>query len=329
MTINQKVKELKRILKIVKNTIYNTIKIIISREPYIVAFWWAGIENWGDALNPVLIENMTGKKPILSTEVLNIKKNDVYCVIGSVLGAISEENVVVWGSGFISSNSQFNVKPKEIYAVRGPRTRELILKSGIYCPEIYGDPAILYPCFYRPKIEKKYKLGIIPHYIDQNSPLLNIFKNEPSVLIIDIQSGVKKVVDDICSCERIASSSLHGVIAADSYDIPAIWIEFSKNVAGNGFKFYDYFESVGRENEVPLIITQNTTIKEIIDQYKDYRIEFEINKFIDSCPFISNEEKIQLKEGIKDHKSSDINYKQCNYSAFSKIQLIDIVFNVE
>lgn len=297
MIINHNVKKFKRMLKIVKNSVCNTVKIIASKEQYIIAFWWTGIENnWGDALNPILIESMTGKKPILSTEVFNVKKNNVYCVIGSILEAVSEENLIVWGSGFISSNSQFKVKPKKICAVRGPRTRELILKNGVYCPEIYGDPAILYPCFYRPKIEKKYKLGIIPHYVDQSNPLLDRFKNEPSVLIIDILSGVKKVVDDICSCERVASSSLHGIIAADSYGIPAIWIEFSKKVAGNGFKFYDYFESVGRENEIPLIVTQNTTIKEVINQYKDYRVKLDINKFIDSCPFITSEKKDQLKE---------------------------------
>lgn len=304
MAINKKKKELKRITKIVKNTICNTVKTIVSREPYINVFWWTGIENnWGDALNPVLIEDITGKKPILSTEVFNIKKNNVYCVIGSILEIPSEENLIVWGSGFISSNSKFKVKPKEIHAVRGPRTRELILKNGIYCPEVYGDPAILYPCIYKPIIEKKYKLGIIPHYVDQSNPLLNKFKNESSVLIIDMLSGIRTVVDDICSCEIVASSSLHGIIAADSYGIPSIWIEFSKKVKGEGFKFYDYFESVGRENEMPLTITQSITIKEIIDHRKNYKVELDIDKLVDSCPFISDERKKRLKKRVRDSKS--------------------------
>ncbi|MDW5549209.1 polysaccharide pyruvyl transferase family protein [Methanosarcina sp.] len=308
MIINQKAKKLAknpgRILKIVNNTICNTVKIITIRKKYIIAFWWAGVENnWGDALNPILIESMTGRIPVLSTEVLNINENNVYCVIGSTLGMPSEKNLVVWGSGFMSSNSQFKVEPKKICAVRGPRTREVILKTGIYCPEIYGDPAMLYPCFYKPKIKKKYKLGVIPHYIDQNNPLLNIFNNESSVLIIDIRSGIKKVVDDICSCEIVASSSLHGLIAADSYSVPSIWIEFSKNVSGDGFKFYDYFESVGRENEAPLIIVKSTTIKEIIDSHKDYKLELDLDKLIDSCPFISNETKIQLITKMRDSQS--------------------------
>jgi pyruvyltransferase len=296
----RKIKIIKKRMKVIKNTICNTIRIIKSREQQVIAFWWTGMDNnWGDALNPILIQNMTGKKPILSTEVFNVKKNNVYSVIGSVLEVPSKKDLVVWGSGFMSSESQFKVKPKKIHAVRGPKTRELILKNGIYCPEVYGDPAILYPYFYRPTIQKKYKLGIIPHYVDQDSQLLDVFKNDSSVLIIDILSGVKEVVDKICSCEKIASSSLHGIIAADSYGIPAIWIEFSKKVNGDGFKFYDYFESVGRKNEVPLTLTQNTTICDIIDHYKEYKIEIDVEKLVDSCPFIDNKRKEGIKKEIK------------------------------
>lgn len=303
MITNNRVKIVIKLSKIVKNTICNTVKIITSREEQIIAFWWTRRENnWGDALNPILIQNMTGKKPILSTEVFNIKKNNVYSIIGSILDMPAEKNLVIWGSGFRSDNSQFKVKPKKICAVRGPKTRELILKQGIDCPEVYGDPAILYPYLYKPKVKKKYKLGVIPHYVDQNSPLLNIFKDDPTILIIDILSGIKRVVDEICSCERIASSSLHGIIAADAYGIPSIWIEFSNKIDGNGFKFYDYFESVGRKGECPLRITVNTTIQEIINHYRDYKVEINVEKLVDACPFLSNKKKESLKMEIKTQK---------------------------
>lgn len=98
------------------------------------------------------------------------------------------------GSGFISSSSKFKIKPKQICAVRGPLTRDLIIKQGIECPEIYGDPALLYPLFYKPTIKKKYRLGVIPHYVDQNNPLLKIFKQYQDILIIDILAGINQVV---------------------------------------------------------------------------------------------------------------------------------------
>jgi Polysaccharide pyruvyl transferase. len=299
-TVKRIVRILKREMKIAKNTVFNTVKIIKSEEEQIIAFWWTGRENnWGDALNPILIQGMTGKKPILSTEVLNIKKSDVYSVIGSILDIPSDKNLVIWGSGFRSKDSKFKNKPKKICAVRGPRTRELILKQGIECPEVYGDPAILYPYLYKSKVKKKYKLGVIPHYVDQNNPLLNIFKDDDTILIIDILSGTKKVVDDICSCEKIASSSLHGIIAADAYGIPSIWIEFSNKIDGNGFKFYDYFDSVGRTGESPLRITEDITIKEVIDYYRQYKIEINIEKLVETCPFLTNEKKESLNIKIK------------------------------
>ncbi|KKG11617.1 hypothetical protein EO98_04590 [Methanosarcina sp. 2.H.T.1A.6] len=283
-----------------KKTIKNTLKLLIFKEKPLIAYWWTGDggRNWGDSLNPFLIEHLSGKKPILSKEIINFKNQNVYSVVGSILGNSSTKNLVVWGSGFISSTSLFKVKPIKICAVRGPLTRELIINQGIDCPKIYGDPALLYPLFYKPNVKKEYRLGVIPHHVDQSSELVNIFKNNPDVLVINILSGINEVVDDICKCEVIASSSLHGIIAADAYGIPSIWIEFSENVVGSGFKFYDYFESVGRINERPFRITENTMIQDIHSEYKDYKIDIDLGKLLDVCPFLNTTEVDGLKKRL-------------------------------
>lgn len=296
--IKRKIKAEKKIVS--KNVVSNTLKLLFYEEKPIVAYWWTGDggNNWGDALNPILIQNLSGKKPILSEEIINLKNQDVYSVIGSVLDIISNKNLVVWGSGFISSSSRFKVKPRKIYAVRGPLTRELIINQGIDCPKVYGDPALLYPLFYKPETKKKYKMGIIPHFADQNNQLINKFKNEPDILIINILSRINEVVDNICCCEMIASSSLHGIIAADAYKVPSIWVEFSGNVIGSGFKFYDYFESVGRTNEKPLRITENTTIQNIYDESRNYKIDIDLGKLIDVCPFLNKTEINDLKKRL-------------------------------
>lgn len=283
-----------------RKIIINTLKFLLSKEKPIIAYWATGIKksNWGDALNPLLIQKLSGKKPILVQEIINFKNQDVYSVIGSNLGFFPQKNLVVWGSGFISSVSRFEEKPKKICAVRGPLTREVIINQGIHCPEIYGDPALLYPLFYKSDVEKKHKLGIIPHYIDQNSNLVNSFKTNPEILIIDILSETNEVIDNICKCERIASSSLHGIIASDAYGIPSIWIEFSENVIGNGFKFHDYFESVGRKNERPFKITESTTTQDIYHEFKNYKININLSQLIDSCPFLNKPQIDVLKEKL-------------------------------
>lgn len=298
LAIKGKVKARKIIVS--KNAMSNTLKLLIHKEKPIIVYWWTGDggNNWGDALNPILVQNLSGKKPILSEEIINLKNQDVYSIIGSILGKTNSKNLIVWGSGFISSSSQFKVKPRKIYAVRGPLTRKLIINQGINCPKVYGDPALLYPLFYKPNAKKKYKMGIIPHFTDQNNQLINNFKNHPDILIIDILSGINEVIDNICSCEMIASSSLHGIIAADAYEVPSIWIEFSENVIGNGFKFYDYFESVGRTNEKPLRITENTIIQDIYKEHKEYKLNIDLGKLLDACPFLNRAEINELKKRL-------------------------------
>jgi len=203
--------------------------------------------------------------------------------IGSILH-FTLKNDIVWGSGFICDNEKCREKPLQVYAVRGQLSRQMLLGQGIKCPEIYGDPALLFPRFYNPIIEKKYDLGIIPHYVDAQNENLKNFISE-KVLIIDIKSGYQKVITSILSCKKIVSSALHGIIVADAYGIPAMWLEFSDKVVGKGFKFRDYFLSVQRKDTEPLRITNKTTLEDLYKLFYDYKIKIDLDLLLNECPF--------------------------------------------
>ena len=137
-------------------------------------------------------------------------------------------NTIIWGSGVVYPHKPISAIPKKVLAVRGPLTRNYLLERGIECPKVYGDPALLFPKFYIPKNKnRRYKVGIIPHFRDQNNTILDAFKGENGVLMID----VKKIhpwhlfIDQIVQCENILTSSLHGLIIADTYEVPNLWIE--------------------------------------------------------------------------------------------------------
>ncbi len=258
------------------------------------ALWWES-KNWGDALNPVLIEELSGLKPFrIQKYTINLKKEPIYTVIGSILEwpILSNEkilkNTIIWGTGFMTESGRLHGKPRQICAVRGPLTRDNILKTGIKCPEIYGDPALLYPRIYRPTINKEYKLGVIPHHFDKENNLLKNLKNDPEIKILDIEGPINTVVDQICSCKYIASSSLHGIIAADAYGVPSIYIKLSEKVVGAGFKFRDYFGSVGRSDTEPLIISEKTTADDIYHKVSNYRIDIDVQELLDVCPFYNS-----------------------------------------
>ncbi len=251
-------------------------------------------DNFGDKLNLNLVKWINPKIRIVVSKkklpfyiklgkILNLISKENYILIGSIL-SVADENTIVWGAGFISEESYCNAKPKKICAVRGPLSRKKLLKQKISCPEVYGDPALLLPFFYNPKIKKKYSLGVIPHYVDkENKNLKRISKNK-KIKIIDVTLEPIQVINDILSCKKIASSSLHGLIVADTYRIPSLWIEFSDKVIGNGFKFRDYFLSVGRKEKKPMRINSKTKIKDLLNNFKDYQISIDLNKLIKSCP---------------------------------------------
>lgn len=243
-----------------------------------------GTNNWGDYIAPVLVEYISGQETQYITSEGFTEEDDVYAVVGSILSWQQKPNLYVWGPGFMCEGQSMLVKPKKVFAVRGPMTRELLLKQEIDCPEIYGDPALLFPRFYNPTIEKKYKIGVIPHYVDSDSNWIKSLKND-YVKIIDICSDTHSFIDSIKECEMIVSSSLHGIIAADAYGIPNMWIQISNKVGGNGFKFRDYFASVGRK-EFRFDINDDTNLNSVMDKIEDNKINIDLDLLYNSCPFI-------------------------------------------
>lgn len=278
---------LKQIIKkINKDRLNNTLQSLSGK--YVVAYWCnrkGCISNWGDALNPVLIELISGKKAIHINDLYNIPQLKVVSVIGSILDGLDLRSSQVWGSGFINSQSTFVRVPKQIFAVRGPLTRKKILALGVECPEIYGDPALLMPEFYRPTVEKKYEMGIIPHFMDREIQILEKFKSDSRVKIIDIRRGTYNVIDDVLTCKSIASSSLHGLILADAYKIPNTWFKLSDKLVGDDFKFYDYFQSVGRFNTKPLKANSDISLQQIQDTLAGIKNQINLERLLEVCPF--------------------------------------------
>lgn len=277
-------KKIKYFVELILIKPYYVIANLFLRDIYYRVVWDIKYNNFGDILTPYLLDNLTEAK-IKRIGMSQYYPYTHYFIIGSILDR-ANDNTVVWGSGFIDEHCYLKNSPKKICAIRGPKTRNRLLEIGIHCPEVYGDPALLLPKIYSPKINKKYKLGIISHYIDKDLvSLLEIFKSE-DILIIDIQvENPLTFIDEVLSCEKIASSSLHGLITADAYNIPSLWLEFSNNVKGNGFKFYDYFLSVGRKELPPLFVDNLTTLDSIYNSFVEYRINIDLNKLLNSCPF--------------------------------------------
>ena len=126
--------------------------------------------------------------------------------------------------------------------------------------------------------------------MDIDNPIIQsfIYRYKNDVLLISFQNygNWQNVIDQIRSCEYIISSSLHGLIVSDAYNIPNVWIKVSEKVIGGEFKFKDYFSGVNREYKLPVTMTKNTELEEINNALLDYKeISPDLNSIINSCPW--------------------------------------------
>lgn len=260
-------------------------------KPTKKVYYFDSVSNFGDKMNVDLIKGLTDDKvDFISSTEFYLSEN--YLVIGSVL-QVSNKNSIVWGSGLHFNTSGFYYdKPKKVLAVRGPLTRKNLLSLGVDCPEVYGDPALLLPGIFMPSFKKNYKLGIVPHYFNQKDECLNKYKDRSDIIIINVKDEPKQVVELISQCQYIISSSLHGLIIADAYKIPNLWITFSKAIGIDNFKFNDYFLSVGRSCVEPIAIN-DFSLEETYDMLGNLevnKIQFDPLSLLNVSPFtIKNE----------------------------------------
>lgn len=274
--------------------------LYLFRHAIIVNAWiddhtWRDINhrNWGDDINYYFIKELT-HRPVISLYNFRLARRyrfKNYLCIGSLLGmpGYCNDKTIVWGAG--SFGKLKGVDPDQICSVRGKLTHDILLEKGLECPEKYGDPALLLPLYYQPYVKKsqKYSLGIIPHIDDLDHPVVErIRKEHPEILVINLSRYKKwtNVIDQICSCRCILSSSLHGLIVSDAYGIPNCWVELSGTILGGYFKYQDYGSSVMRPLTRPLLLNSMEDI-----QFGQKECEKWIKPKIDtdvimaSCPF--------------------------------------------
>jgi hypothetical protein len=202
--------------------------------------------NLGDQLSATVVSAIT-RQP--TTHVEFNAPDARLLAIGSIGHQQTAGTVHIWGTGFGSSmrNASGLKEPflgfpdvrYRVHALRGPYSANLLKNIGLPSSEVYGDPAWFLPRIFQSRPGKRYELGVIPHLseLEQRTPaprpkptlkryvggesdgikLISTF-HEPS------WDGFQSKIEEILSCERIISRSLHGMIIADAFKIPCLYI---------------------------------------------------------------------------------------------------------
>ena len=180
--------------------------------------------------------------------------------IGSIVHW-SDKHSILWGCGLIGRDVDFS-PPAEVLAVRGRLTRDRLVARGIKCSDALGDAGLLLPEFIAPS-QPVHAVGLVPHYVDRESEFVRICRKQ-EIPIVDVQASPETYVGQLTSCGNLISSSLHGVVFAHAYGRKAAWVRISDDVHGEGFKFFDYYSSLGvAERDVQVLVPGGITIEQM------------------------------------------------------------------
>lgn len=204
--------------------------------------------NLGDSLGFVIASYMLSLKG-LSIDKWVSRRKHFNCVGSNVFSSF--QHATVWGGGVLQNPERkyfhilyrYPFSKLDFRAVRGPLTRDLVMKYGHKCPEVYGDPAILMPLIYQPQVGVEHELLVIPQYVTE----VEFRQDHSDLFVVSMNTNdYKSVIDAIVSSKKVISSSLHGIILAEAYGVPAVFFRGLKKEID--FKYLDYYYSTKRFN---------------------------------------------------------------------------------
>lgn len=271
--------------KIKNSLIYVHIRVRVLNKPIKVWFFREpDFINFGDELTTDIIERLFKRK----CELVDINDADLYGV-GSIIELANRERVkksYVWGSGFISQGGRVSNTKLFFKAVRGEETKQRLSSRYRHIP--VGDPGLLSSLIYTEDVQQTDRIGIIPHYVDEDNTTLDKARLSDKYLVISVKQPPEDVARLIRQCKVILSSSLHGLIVADSFSIPNKRLVLSDKLTGGDYKFNDYYSATGRKYE-PFdgeSIYDEEAIEKLIKSYQPVvNIQDIQKKLIESFPF--------------------------------------------
>jgi len=208
--------------------------------------------NLGDSLGKVIVEFLLNQKGIDIDAHIPHKKH-LFTVGSNIIGGEEiqhYQNATIWGSGILNEPTgsvrllqKLSRRRLDIRAVRGPKTKKALESMGFHCPDTFGDPAILMPMLYHPEVEKTRPFAVIPQFYHE----CKFREAHPDMHCISMNTDdYRSVISEILACKMVYTSSLHGIILAEAYGVPAVFFRgLHKSI---DFKYMDYYASTGRLN---------------------------------------------------------------------------------
>lgn len=200
------------------------------------------VNNFGDVLGPALVRRILESRGVSNATQTRTR----LLTIGSIMH-LAQPGDVVWGTG-VNGKSLHRTPPKglSLRAVRGPETAAFLTQHGYVAPSVFGDPGLLVARYF-PELATApaHRAGTV--FV----PNLNDIKRDPAMgrseglRVINPRQPLYDCIRAIGAAEFVVSSSLHGIVVAEAFGIPARLVA---SFAEPDFKYVDYFGGTGRSS---------------------------------------------------------------------------------
>lgn len=195
------------------------------------AYWDRDAANFGDELTALIFRQLAGVEltwsPLEEAELVGA---------GSFVDSIPRDFAgSILGSGSMYDVGWVDLPGANVICVRGHLTARALGLPDV----LKADLGLLAADLIQPVADRDIRLGMMRHYTDPR----------PSAgRRLDPRADPLTTIAYAARCRAIVSSSLHGLVLADSLGIPNMWDPYP-GVAGAGFKFRDYASAFGERIE--------------------------------------------------------------------------------
>lgn len=198
------------------------------------AYWARGTGggNFGDLLTRYLFQTLAGFE-------LEWSEREDARLFGS--GSIAELIPLGFDGFVLGSGSMYgdpiDISAARVLALRGVLTAHAAGLRGV----LLADLGLLAGDVLKGRRRRDVEVGTVRTGGDPRPPI---------GILLDPESGDPgAMIATAARCRRIVSSSLHGLVLADSLGVPNLWDPYLAADAGAGFKFRDYGSAFGERIE--------------------------------------------------------------------------------
>ncbi|WP_434966164.1 polysaccharide pyruvyl transferase family protein [Janibacter indicus] len=181
--------------------------------------------------------------------------------VGSILEHLPDDySGIIWGSGLTEGNPR-RFENAHVVALRGHLTRKFLGVGEVPL----GDPGLLVSDYLDTGNgrEKRPGTATVRHFLHAEEPFSVAPRHES--YSVDVTGTPDEVVGQISKAARVLTSSLHGLVVADAFGVPAAWYRERGDSLVTSFKFQDY-ESVvtpGWSRRVEFDVLEEARVDEV------------------------------------------------------------------